>query len=179
MPKVSNDKLARLKAAAHRGLAHAHTGIKSTGLPLAAGAASSAIMDKAFDSLPDLIKSNWWGRGAAIAVAGHFIGVKKNRRAGDALLGAAGAQLYNDYQKNSKKSDITKGADDFDAGALVDRMTTAVNQLNQAIAPIAGAMQAGAIMGGGAGMGYGGDTADVGIEDAGDSDDAGDWGDSF
>jgi hypothetical protein len=179
MPEVSTKKLDRLKSAAKRGFSAAGSGIKSTVLPLVGGAGAEIVAYNFASKVPYL-KDQWWGEGASLAIAGHYIGTKKNRRAGDAILGAAG---YAFMKAKRAKDGLSKEAKGFegesDAGALVDRVNNAVNQMNQAMAPMAqlaeqvrGLMDAGAIMGAGSGMTGAGDPDYVPA-------DAGDWGDSF
>jgi len=176
MPEVSNKKLERLKSAAKRGFSAAGSGVKSTVLPIAGGAIAEVVANNVNSKIPYL-KDQWWGEAAGLAIAGHFIAKKKSQRAGDAVLGAAGYAFMKAKRAKDALKDTAKGYEDGDAGALVDRVNSAVNQMNAAIGPMAqlaeqvrGLMDAGAIMGAGSGMTNAGEPEYA---------DAGDWGDAF
>lgn len=87
-------KKARRAAAAIKG---ATRGAKGTAMAAAVGAVSMKAASYLDDNV-DFIKNNWWGKGAALLVAGHFV-AQKHHDIGRGLAGAAGAILMNDYEE--------------------------------------------------------------------------------
>lgn len=181
MAEISEKKLSRLKAAAHRGLGHARKqGYMETGLALGGGALVDVVLNKVGGSIP-FVKDKWWGPGVAAGVAGHFLR-KKRPSVGFAMLGAAGAMLSSGYRAQSGGGGSTaKGIDDV--GALIDGVQSSMAQLAQTAQALQGAvgqlqaagLDAGAIMGAGSeAAAYEEASGDY---DAGDE--AGAWGDQF
>ena len=131
MPEVSQKKIDRMKALAKRGAMHIAAGGKGTVMMGAAGAAALAGADAIAPKVP-FIKDQWYGKGAVMLAAGHFVR-RKNAAFGAAICGAAGAELYRAYEARPKEA---KGIDapSSDAGALIDNVSRAAQQIGQAAA---------------------------------------------